>query len=702
MARKKRHQRIAVILAMCLLMSCASFAPATVPNAYAGATTSARSSLQDAEITMNGLVFTESVNDGVGLEPNLTVKLNAKTLVRGPGNDYYVDAEIRDNKIVATVHGIGSYSGNVVKEYPLECKFEGGFKYVVVDGLACILSYEGASNKVDVPQNLGGLSTAYVAKYAFSEATSVREIAVPGTVKAFSRCALAAPNLQKATLGEGVSETGKLLFMGCDQLETVNLPSSLRSYWSCMFTGCASLSAINVSETNPRYCTVDGSMYSKDKSSLLLYANGRKDKTFTAPSGLRVIANPGLRDARHVEVVNLPNGVTEIGATALRADCIRVINIGPSVTTIDDYAFSGGKGLREINVDASNPSFSSVDGVLFSKDERALLCLPPSHQKREFTFQKTTEIGKHAFSYISNKTVIFENTINTVGASAFNYCSKVAVLFKNGLAQRAVNSDCFWYSTLTLVGDDSVAEAARVNGQSYKTIFEFEHDVTQRPPQENSEGKDEGGQGSVPPATSDDTAHSGKPQPGSSSSTSKWTAISAATIAVKSKTYTGKAQKCAVPTVKVGGKTLRHKVDFIYSCKAGKAVGSYKVKVVGKGVYTGTKTAVFKIVPKGTSVSKLVKAKKAFTVKWKKPSKANLKQTTGYQVRWSASKKFTKKTTKTKTVKATTSSGKKCQLKVSKLKAGKKYYVQVRTYKKAGGKTYYSSWSKAKAVKTRK
>ena len=41
-------------------------------------------------------------------------------------------------------------------------------------------------------------------------------------------------------------------------------------------------------------------------------------------------------------------------------------------------------------------------------------------------------------------------------------------------------------------------------------------------------------------------------------------------------------------------------------------------------------------------------------------------------------------------------------LKVSKLKGGKKYYVQVRTYKKVGKAKYYSDWSKAKAVKTKK
>ena len=38
---------------------------------------------------------------------------------------------------------------------------------------------------------------------------------------------------------------------------------------------------------------------------------------------------------------------------------------------------------------------------------------------------------------------------------------------------------------------------------------------------------------------------------------------------------------------------------------------------------------------------------------------------------------------------------------VKKLKAKTKYYVQLRTYKKAGGKTFYSGWSKTRTVKTK-
>ena len=121
-------------------------------------------------------------------------------------------------------------------------------------------------------------------------------------------------------------------------------------------------------------------------------------------------------------------------------------------------------------------------------------------------------------------------------------------------------------------------------------------------------------------------------------------------------------------------------------------VRTYK-KAGGKTYYSpwSAKTRVSN--PPATSVSKLKRAKRGFTVKWKKQPK---KWTTGYQVRYSLKKSM--KGAKKLTVKG----AKKTSAKVSKLKGGKKYYVQVRSYKKVGKKAYYSPWSKAKAVKTKK
>lgn len=49
----------------------------------------------------------------------------------------------------------------------------------------------------------------------------------------------------------------------------------------------------------------------------------------------------------------------------------------------------------------------------------------------------------------------------------------------------------------------------------------------------------------------------------------------------------------------------------------------------------------------------------------------------------------------------TVSSSKTTSKKITKLKAKKKYYVRVRTYKKSGSAKYYSGWSKVKTVKTK-
>ena len=95
--------------------------------------------------------------------------------------------------------------------------------------------------------------------------------------------------------------------------------------------------------------------------------------------------------------------------------------------------------------------------------------------------------------------------------------------------------------------------------------------------------------------------------------------------------------------------------------------------------------------PKKTKIKKVKAAKKALAVTWKKVSGVK-----GYQVQVATDKKF-KKNKKTVTIKKQ----KTTKTTVKKLKAKKKYYVRVRTYKTVNGKKVYSSWSSAKSVKTK-
>lgn len=164
------------------------------------------------------------------------------------------------------------------------------------------------------------------------------------------------------------------------------------------------------------------------------------------------------------------------------------------------------------------------------------------------------------------------------------------------------------------------------------------------------------------------------------------------TLSKTSYVYSGKAKKPGV-TVKLGKTKLTKGIDFTVTYKKNKAVGKATVTVKGKGAYTGTVSKTFKINPKKTSVKKATSPKTGqLKVTYKK-----VKGVTGYQVTYSTSKKFTKKTTKTVTVKGKAKTSKV----IKKLKSGKKYYVKVRSYKTVSGKKYYSSYTAVKTVKVK-
>ena len=174
----------------------------------------------------------------------------------------------------------------------------------------------------------------------------------------------------------------------------------------------------------------------------------------------------------------------------------------------------------------------------------------------------------------------------------------------------------------------------------------------------------------------------------------KKTALSATAL-----TYNGKNRTPGVTVTDAKGRKLKKGTDYTVSYpKSRKNVGKYTVTIKLKGKYSGTVKKTFTVKPKSTSVTKLSSSGKNITVKWKKQKK----QTTGYEVQYSTSSKFTKKTTHTVRIAKNGTTSKK----ITGLKAKKKYYVRVRTYKTVRinkkSTRIYSDWSKAKKITTKK
>lgn len=152
------------------------------------------------------------------------------------------------------------------------------------------------------------------------------------------------------------------------------------------------------------------------------------------------------------------------------------------------------------------------------------------------------------------------------------------------------------------------------------------------------------------------------------------------------------SKSAKIPSVRVydcNGELISND-NYTVSYVNNRNVGTATVRIAFLGNYSGTMTRTFTIRPKGTSVTRLKAISKGFTVSWKK----NKTQTTGYQIQYATSSKF--KGAKTKTYQNAT------KAKITKLKAKKKYYVRIRTYKTVGSVKIYSDWSKAKAVTVKK
>lgn len=157
--------------------------------------------------------------------------------------------------------------------------------------------------------------------------------------------------------------------------------------------------------------------------------------------------------------------------------------------------------------------------------------------------------------------------------------------------------------------------------------------------------------------------------------------------------YNGSDKEPGVAIQDASGNDLTEDVDYTLDYYNNLTVGKATVIVSGKGKYAGVIAGVrFTIKPKTVTIKSVKKASsRKLNVVWA----SHKTQTTGFQVRYATTKKFKSGTYKTVTLTSKSATSKA----LTKLKAGKTYYVKVRAYKTVDGKKIYSSWSKVKSAK---
>ena len=99
---------------------------------------------------------------------------------------------------------------------------------------------------------------------------------------------------------------------------------------------------------------------------------------------------------------------------------IETVYIGKDVAALYGESFVNLRALKEFVVDEANENYISVDGVLYTKDMKTLLCVPKAYEGAEFTVPEKVEvIGRSAFSDCKFEKVILPEGLKRIENMAF-------------------------------------------------------------------------------------------------------------------------------------------------------------------------------------------------------------------------------------------------------------------------------------------
>ncbi|MDR3275891.1 MAG: leucine-rich repeat domain-containing protein [Treponema sp.] len=348
-----------------------------------------------------------------------------------------------------------------MRKYP-NSRSEYAGNYLVIkkhDGNIAILGYRGPGGKLVIPAAIRGLPVVEIRKSAFQK-SHLTELTIPYGVTIIGAWAFSHNELARVIIPPSVNYIGKMAF-GDNQLREVTIPAGVGKIESNPFSSNPLLESISVVPENPAYTSVDGVLFSKDRRTLIAFPPGKGSgyeippwvitigkSAFAWSSISRLDIPPSVTSieetafaGNYLSQLCIPSGVASLGAWAFYNSHITSLTLCRGLINIDNWAFSRNElsrieipesvvsiignpfnynpGLEAFSVAPENPSYTSVDGVLFSKNHRVIVAYPTVRGGHYTVPPGVKLIEQGAFYSCNLSSVLFPQSLRSILKMAF-------------------------------------------------------------------------------------------------------------------------------------------------------------------------------------------------------------------------------------------------------------------------------------------
>lgn len=207
-------------------------------------------------------------------------------------------------------------------------------------------TYYSKLEEIILPKNLENTG-----KEVFCDSVFLTKVVLPDTLKEIGyRTFAVCEKLKNINLPEKLEYIADSAFSYCEKLKTIKIPANVNQITGSAFAHCDNLEKFELDKQNTYFSIVDGVLFNKDKTKIISFPCGSKNKKYIVPNGVKIIEYGSFSGSK-IETITFPSSLTTIESMAF-SGChnLQILDIPDSVTEIGEFAFIYCDNIKKIRL----------------------------------------------------------------------------------------------------------------------------------------------------------------------------------------------------------------------------------------------------------------------------------------------------------------------------------------------------------------